>query len=141
FKLSMKKYPFLILIILISQLSKAEHDSPFYVDSLQMGWVNAKYDSMTLDEKVGQLFVVAAYSNKDSAHESEIENLVKNENIGGLIFMQDDAVKQIELTNRYQQVSKIPLLIGMDAEWGLAMRLKNVNRFPWARSEERRVGN
>src|SRR5690606_10094128 len=128
----MKKYPFLILIILISQLSKAQQDSPFYVDSLQMDWVNAKYDSMTLDEKVGQLFVVAAYSNKDSAHEAEIENLVKNENIGGLIFMQDDAVKQIELTNRYQQASKIPLLIGMDAEWGLAMRLKDVDRFPWA---------
>jgi len=107
--------------------------SPFFIDSIQQKkWVEDKYNAMTLEEKVGQLFIVAAYSNRDAAHEAEIENLVKNEAIGGLIFMQDQAVKQAELTNRYNKVSKIPLLIGMDAEWGLAMRLKEVNRFPWA---------
>lgn len=97
-----------------------------------MEWVNKIYDDMTLEEKVGQLFIVAAYSNKDSAHENEIESLVKNEGIGGLIFMQDDAAKQAELNNRYNKSAKVPLLIGMDAEWGLSMRLKDVKRFPWA---------
>src|SRR5690606_41534344 len=87
---------------------------------------------IALGEQVGHLVVVAAYSNRDAAHEAEIENLVKNEAIGGLIFMQDLEVKQAELTNRYNKVAKIPLLIGMGAEWGLAMRLKEVNRFPWA---------
>ncbi|MEG0931855.1 glycoside hydrolase family 3 protein, partial [Algoriella sp.] len=50
---------------------------------------------------------------------------------GGLIFMQDQAVKQIDLTNKFQANSKVPLLIGVDGEWGLAMRLKGVERFPW----------
>src|SRR5690606_21350499 len=128
----MKKFFCLFSVFIFTQILNAQQDSPFYVDSLQVKWVEEKYNSMTLEEKVGQLFVVAAYSNRDAAHEAEIENLVKNEAIGGLIFMQDLAVKQAELTNRYNKVAKIPLLIGMDAEWGLAMRLKEVKRFPWA---------
>lgn len=128
----MKKFFCLFSVLIFTQILNAQQDSPFYVDSLQVKWVEEKYNSMTLEEKVGQLFVVAAYSNRDAAHEAEIENLVKNEAIGGLIFMQDLAVKQAELTNRYNKVAKIPLLIGMDAEWGLAMRLKEVKRFPWA---------
>lgn len=128
----MKKFFAVITVIIYSQVLFAQQESPLFVDSLQIRWVEEKYNAMSLEEKVGQLFVVAAYSNKDAAHEAEIENLVKNEAIGGLIFMQDDAVKQAELTNRYNKVSKIPLLIGMDAEWGLAMRLKEVGRFPWA---------
>lgn len=121
-----------LVAFLVSTFLVAQQEIPFYVDSDQMEWVNKKYDEMTLSEKVGQLFIVAAYSNKGEAHETEIENLVKEESIGGLIFMQDDAVKQAELNNRYNKVSKIPLLIGMDAEWGLAMRLKDVKLFPWA---------
>lgn len=97
-----------------------------------MQWVDSLSQQMSLDEKVGQLFMVAAYTNKDSVHEKEIENLIAKEKIGGLIFMQDNAEKQVELANRYQNLSKYPLLIGMDAEWGLAMRLKNTHRFPWA---------
>lgn len=128
----MKKLTFLIFV-LIYGFAVAQQDSPLFVDSVkQVKWVNEKYNAMSLDEKVGQLFVVAAYSNRDETHETEIETLVKNESIGGLIFMQDDALRQAELTNRYNKVSKIPLLIGMDAEWGLAMRIKGVQRFPWA---------
>lgn len=122
----------ILLSFLLVTFSFAQQEIPFYLDEKQMEWVNQKYNSMTLDEKVGQLFIIAAYSNKDEAHEGEIENLVKNEGIGGLIFMQDDAERQAILTNRYNKSAKIPLLIGMDAEWGVAMRLKGVNRFPWA---------
>lgn len=128
----MKKYSFVFFLIYFTQNLFSQYDSPLYMDSLQLKWVDEKYDAMTLEEKVGQLFVVAAYSNKDTAHEIEIENLIKNEGIGGLIFMQDDALNQANLTNRFQKVAKIPLLVGMDAEWGLAMRLKEVKRFPWA---------
>lgn len=119
---------------LIFNFGFAQQISPLYSNDTvqQFKWVNEKYNAMTLDEKVGQLFVIAAYSNRDVAHENEIENLVKNEAIGGLIFMQDDAARQAELTNRYNKSVKIPLLIGMDAEWGLAMRIKDVERFPWA---------
>ena len=120
-----------ILTIILPIASRAQQVSPLYKDSIQMKWVDEKYNSMSLEEKVGQLFIVAAYTNKDSIHENDIMKLIKDEHIGGLIFMQDQAVKQIDLTNKYQTTSKIPLLIGVDGEWGLAMRLKGVERFPW----------
>ena len=128
----MKRFFIAIVGFIATQYSaNAQQDSPLYLDSIQINWVNAKYNEMSLDQKVGQLFIVAAYSNRDTNHESEIEKLITQEQIGGLIFMQDQAENQINLTNRFQNVAKIPLMIGMDAEWGLAMRLKNVERFPW----------
>ncbi|WP_395091450.1 glycoside hydrolase family 3 N-terminal domain-containing protein [Vaginella massiliensis] len=128
----MKRFLIAIFSSVLLQTSlEAQQDSPLYLDSLQLQWVDAQYNAMTLDEKVGQLFMVSAYSNRDAAHESEIEKLITEEHIGGLIFMQDQAEHQLQLTNRFQKASKIPLLIGMDAEWGLAMRLKGVERFPW----------
>jgi len=86
--------------------------------------------TMTLDEKIGQLFMVAAYSNKDEIHCAEIESLVRNEKIGGLIFFQGGPGRQCKLTNRYQQAAQVPLLIAMDAEWGLAMRLDSTIAYP-----------
>lgn len=121
----------IILTIILTINPKAQTFDPLYKDSIQLKWVDEKYNSMTLEERVGQLFIVAAYTNKDSIHENDILKLIQQEKIGGLIFMQDQAVKQIELTNKFQSISKIPLLIGVDGEWGLAMRLKNVERFPW----------
>ena len=128
----MKKLMILSITALFFSTSvNAQRKHPLYMDTIQLKWVNDTYDKMSMDERVGQLFMVAAYSNKDAEHEAEIEQLVRDEKIGGLIFMQDQAVRQIELTNRFQKASKIPLLIGMDAEWGLAQRLKDVKRFPW----------
>jgi len=86
---------------------------------------------MSFDEKVGQLFMVAAYSNKDSIHINSIDKLIKDSKIGGLIFFQGGPVRQANLTNRYQSKSKLPLFIGIDAEWGLSMRLDSTYRFPW----------
>ena len=132
----MKKYLIAIISSITLSISSCAQEntllsSPLYIDSVQLKWVDNQYDALTLEEKVGQLFIVAAYSNRDVNHENEILKLIQEEKIGGLIFMQDQAVKQIELTNRYQAASKIPLMIGVDGEWGLAMRLKGVDRFPW----------
>ena len=87
--------------------------------------------TMNVDEKIGQLFMVAAYSNKDAEHEKFISDLINKHHIGALIFFQDQAIKQVELTNKYQSLSRIPLLIGIDGEWGLRMRLKNTVAFPY----------
>lgn len=94
-------------------------------------WVDSLYNTMTLEEKFGQLFMVAAYSNKDSAHSNAIEKLILDYKIGGLIFFQGGPVRQAKLTNRFQSKSKIPLFIGSDAEWGLGMRLDSTYRYPW----------
>ncbi len=95
-------------------------------------WVNKTYQQLSLDDKISQLFIVALYTNKDDAHIATIRNLVLKEHIGGLIFMQDSAEKEIALTNEFQNQLKIPLLIGMDAEWGLFQRISTAHKFPWA---------
>lgn len=95
-------------------------------------WVNKTYDNLSQDEKLGQLFIVALYTNKDENHISQIRNIVVNDKIGGLILMQDDAAREISLVNEFQQKSKIPLMIGMDAEWGVYQRIAKAHKFPWA---------
>ena len=100
-------------------------------DLLQKKWTDSILKTLTVEQKIGQLFMVAAYSNMDEKHYQTIENLVQQYQLGGLIFMQGTPLKQAELTNRYQQKSKIPLLIGFDGEWGLSMRLKESYQYPW----------
>ena len=94
-------------------------------------WVDSVYNQMPFNEKVGQLFMVAAYSNKDSAHVNGLDKLISDYKIGGLIFFQGGPVRQAKLTNRFQSKSKLPLFIGIDAEWGLSMRLDSTYKFPW----------
>jgi beta-N-acetylhexosaminidase len=93
-------------------------------------WADSVFSSLSLEERIGQLMMVAAYSNKDQKHEQEIDRLIREHNIGGLIFFQGGPVRQAKLTNRYQSLARTPLLLGMDLEWGLAMRLDSTLRFP-----------
>lgn len=103
-----------------------------FVDSINdNNWVDSVYASMTFEEKVGQLFMVAAYSNKDEKHFAAIDKLITENKLGGLIFFQGGPVRQAKLTNRFQAKSKIPLFIGIDAEWGLSMRLDSTYRYPY----------
>ncbi len=98
------------------------------VDSIP--WVDSILEGMTVDEKIGQLLMVAAYSNKSEEHAREIENLIRHYHIGGLIFFQGGPVRQALLTNRYQKLSEVPLMLAMDAEWGLSMRLDSTMAYP-----------
>jgi beta-N-acetylhexosaminidase len=88
--------------------------------------------TLSLEEKVGQLFMVSAYSNKEEKYYQKLEVQIRKYHLGGLIFFQGDPLTQANLTNRYQAVAKFPLLIGLDAEWGLGMRLSNSFSFPKA---------
>jgi beta-glucosidase-like glycosyl hydrolase/CubicO group peptidase (beta-lactamase class C family) len=101
-------------------------------DSLaQKQWVDAKYSAMTLEQKMGQLFMVSIASNQNKAATDRIKDLITTHQIGGVIFSKGGPVRQAKLCNEYQSESKIPLLIGMDAEWGLSMRLDSTYAFPW----------
>ncbi|MEO5787611.1 MAG: glycoside hydrolase family 3 N-terminal domain-containing protein [Gelidibacter sp.] len=97
----------------------------------QTKWADSIYNNMTLEEKVGQLFMVATYSNRNSAHTDSIQKLITDNHIGGLIFFQGGPVRQANLTNHYQSISKVPLFIGIDGEWGLSMRLDSTSRYPY----------
>ena len=94
-------------------------------------WAEGTLAQMTLEEKIGQLFMIRAHSNLGSDHVKQVESYIKKYKVGGLCFFQGTPQKQVELTNKYQSLSKIPLMISMDAEWGLGMRHKeHVISFP-----------
>lgn len=93
-------------------------------------WVDSIFNSLSDEQRIAQLFMVAAYSNRDEKHKEEISNLIKEYGIGGLIFFQGSPAKQAQLTNDYQLISKVPLLIAIDGEWGLAMRLDSTIAYP-----------
>ncbi len=94
-------------------------------------WADSVFASLSPDERIAQLFMVAAFSNKGDEHVREISDLVKTSKIGGLIFFQGGPIRQARLTNKYQEMADVPLMIAMDAEWGLGMRLDSTVRFPY----------
>ena len=118
----------LYFLFFISINTKAE--IPPFLQNPNNSWVDSIIKNMTLDEKIGQLFMVAAYSNKDETSYQNVDKYIKEYKVGGLIFFQGTPQKQAELTNRYQAESKVPLWIGFDGEWGLGMRLDNTISYP-----------
>ncbi|WP_374542767.1 glycoside hydrolase family 3 N-terminal domain-containing protein [Flavobacterium sp.] len=123
----MRPFIFILLLFLTYNFSFSQK-----IDvNQQQKWVDSLYNTMTFEEKVGQLFMVAAYSNKKEDHVQDLDKLIAKHKIGGLIFFQGGPVRQALLTNRFQAQSKIPMLIGNDAEWGFSMRLDSTVKYPW----------
>jgi beta-N-acetylhexosaminidase len=106
-----------------------DNSIPFYALT-NTHWADSVFQTLTPDERIAQLFMVAAYSNRDKKHVKEITDLVKDQHIGGLIFFQGGPVREAILTNEYQSLSKVPLMVSIDGEWGLAMRLDSTIQFP-----------
>ena len=125
----------IVLLILIGFAFKAHSQrvDPLLTNDFkaQEIWVDSIINTMTIDEKIGQLFMVQAYSNLDQKHEDFITEMITKYHVGNLIFMQGTPEKQAILNNKYQSISKFPLMIGFDGEWGLDMRLNNTYKFPW----------
>ncbi|MEM8908824.1 MAG: glycoside hydrolase family 3 N-terminal domain-containing protein, partial [Bacteroidota bacterium] len=124
---------FLLLLLFNVNASGPGHPSSAAIDAAREAWVNSLFDSMTEAERIGQLFMIRAHSNLGSDHVAKVEQLIKTYQVGGLCFFQGSPEKQAKLTNQYQKLSqKIPLMVSMDAEWGLGMRLKeNAISFPY----------
>jgi beta-N-acetylhexosaminidase len=122
-----------LLFVLCFITTQAQTKDPLLTKDkkAQEKWVNNILNKMTNEEKIGQLLIVQAYSTNDSLNEKKVEELIRKYHAGSLIFMQGTPKKQAELTNKYQALSKYPLLVSIDAEWGLDMRLKNSFRYPW----------
>lgn len=102
------------------------------LDKKAAKYADSLYAKLSMDERIGQLYIVALYTNKDQNHISGVRKLVEQERIGGIILMQDDAEQEIALVNEFQKKSRVPMLFGMDAEWGLYQRIKTAHKFPWA---------
>jgi beta-glucosidase-like glycosyl hydrolase/CubicO group peptidase (beta-lactamase class C family) len=93
-------------------------------------WADSVFQTLSLEQRIAQLMMVNAGNDNDAKQTQAIEDMVRQYDIGGLIFFKGGPVQQVDLVNRYQAASKTPLLIGMDLEWGLSMRLDSTIRFP-----------
>ncbi len=108
-------------------------------------------NQLSLQEKAGQLFMLAAFINDTEDEVQQMERLIQEHHIGALCFFHSRASAATnfegkkavvhnensyerlkELIARYQNAAKYPLLMAMDAEWGLAMRIENTPQYPYA---------
>ncbi|MGB0837177.1 MAG: glycoside hydrolase family 3 N-terminal domain-containing protein [Flavobacteriaceae bacterium] len=127
----MNRY-FILPLLLFGLLTQAQQKDPFITKDFkeQQLWVDQTLSSMSLDQKIGQLFMFNAYSDK-RMNPKFVKKMIRKYHIGGLIFFQGTPEQQAELYNSYQSKSKIPLIVGFDGEWGLDMRLDNTFKYPF----------
>ncbi|MGB4053770.1 MAG: glycoside hydrolase family 3 N-terminal domain-containing protein, partial [Dysgonamonadaceae bacterium] len=91
-------------------------------------WVDSVYKSMNLDEKIGQLFMPVVEPN--NRYKAKLNDYICNQKVGGILFGKGTLSQQAELINYAQSITKTPLFIAADAEWGLSMRLSDAPDFP-----------
>jgi beta-N-acetylhexosaminidase len=122
-------FVFTVVLASTSSTLQAQNKAVFLSDSTV--WADSVMTTLTEQERIAQLFMVAAYSNKGELHQQQITDLVTHYKIGGVMFLQGGPVRQANFTNHLQDHSNVPLMIAIDAEWGVAMRLDSALRFPW----------
>lgn len=126
---------FTYLFILIFANLSAQYfpkNAPKNLEQKAEKYADSLYQQLSLDEKIGQLYIVALYNNRGEEEIQKIRNLVEKEKIGGLILMQDNPEKHIQLVNEFQGKSRVKMMIGIDGEWGLFQRFPVAHKFPWA---------
>ncbi len=125
----MKSYSrsFLFILLFIPIATMAQYKSKLN----KQQWVDSVFNSLSKEERIAQLMVIRAHSNLGADHVAKVANDIQKYNIGALCFFQGGPVRQANLTNAYQGMAKTPLMITIDAEWGLGMRLDSVTKFPY----------
>ncbi len=124
-----KRLNYAVLYDSLTNPEQAPPEEEFWGEE-KMSWADSVFNSLSDDEKIAQLFMVAAYSNRDKKHIAEIDSLIVKYNIGGLLFFQGGPLRQAAQTNHYQAIAKTPLLMAIDGEWGLNMRLDSTLAYP-----------
>jgi beta-glucosidase-like glycosyl hydrolase/CubicO group peptidase (beta-lactamase class C family) len=119
---------FLLLLVLSNTKLMAQKFYEETPDAIK--WVNKKFKKLNKNEKIAQLMIIRAHSNLGEDHVAKVTETIRKYNVGGLCFFQGGPVRQAVLTNKYQSIAKTPLMISIDAEWGLGMRLDSVINFP-----------
>ena len=110
--------------------SESTKEASYPFQGADMHWVDSVFNSMSIDEKIGQLFMVAAYSDPKQNNAESVKKLITEQHIGGVIFFKGSPVLQAKMTNEFQSLAKIPLSVAIDGEWGLGMRLDSTISFP-----------
>ena len=94
-------------------------------------WVDSVFNSLTPEQRIAQLMVIRAHSNLGPDHIAKVVSDIQQYNVGALCFFQGGPVRQANLTNYYQSIAKTPLMVTIDGEWGLGMRLDSVTDYPY----------
>lgn len=121
---------FILVLCLFTFLQGWNVQSATLPEQKAEAWADSVLQQMSLKEKIGQLFMIAAYSNQTESYENHLEQQLLKYRVGGIIFFQGDPEHQANLIRRYQQKAKYPLMIGLDAEHGIGWRLKSAMEFP-----------
>ena len=132
--MNFKKILLMLVAVLIAATASVEAKrQPAILNKVDQkameAWVNTTFKSLSPDERLAQLIVMAVDPRSAGAKEL-VDKYVSQYKIGGLIYNENDIATQAKLTNYAQSVSKVPLLITLDAEWGLSMRLEDAPKFP-----------
>ena len=93
-------------------------------------WVDSVFNNMTIDDKIGQLFMISISPQAETSDLNEVVNKIKNNTLGGIVFSELKNLKQAQLITQFQSISKIPLLIGLDGQSRLGTNLDSALRFP-----------
>jgi len=122
-----------LLVLFMSSLSAFSQQKISYINLLsrQNHWVDSVYKKLSRKQRVAQLFFVRAHTDRGQAYEDSVGNVIKEQQIGGLVFFQGGPMRQLNLINKYQRLAKTPLLVAMDGEWGLGMRLDSTISYPY----------
>lgn len=127
----MKKFNIVIVLCCLLFAANAVFAQSFYEETPQAKkWVKQQFRKLSKDQRIAQLMIIRAHSNLGPEHVKEVTDLIKKYNVGGLCFFQGGPVRQANLTNFYQSITKTPLMISIDGEWGLGMRLDSVINYP-----------
>ena len=121
---------FLLMLVVAFLINFKVSGNNSEINQNELEWADSILSTMSINEKIGQLMMLPVYSNANEKYYQDIEMLIRNFHIGNLLFFQGTPHKQFELTQRFQNIPKIPLFIGIDAEWGLAMRLDSIYALP-----------
>ncbi len=129
----MRKQIFTVLGSLFFALTATAQTPVPFVKTLNSPnrWVDSVFKKMTRNEKIGQLFMVRAHTNLGQKYSDSVATVIKKDHLGGVVFFAGGPVRQAVLTNQYQSIAKIPLMIAMDGEWGLGMRLDSTISSPY----------
>lgn len=125
---------FLILpLITFATFCNAQAQKPSFIESLNTpnNWVDSVFKKLNRHDKIAQMFFVRAHTNLGKAYEDSVGMVIKKEHLGGIVFFQGGPGRQAILTNKYQALAKVPLMISSDGEWGLGMRLDSTISYPY----------
>ena len=120
-----------ISLCLATNITLAQKEPFIKSLSRQNHWVDSVFKKLNRRKKIAQLFFIRAQTNEGQAFEDSVGKIIKDEQIGGVVFFQGGPLRQAMLTNKYQKLAKVPLLIAMDGEWGLGMRLDSTVTYPY----------